>query len=72
VLFRYQVFRPDFPLAAAAYVSGGVYGSVANDSLSKGIVCMPDMLLIFFVFWHGKSPFLNNGRGRQHKMLSPS
>jgi hypothetical protein len=35
-------------------------------------VCMPDMLLILFVFGHGKSPFLNNGRERQHFVLSPS
>ena len=27
---------------------------------------------ILFVFGHEKSPFLNNGRGRQHFMLSPS
>ena len=33
---------------------------------------MPDMFLILFVFGHGKSPFLNNGRGRQHLVLSPS
>jgi hypothetical protein len=30
------------------------------------------MFLILFVFGHGKSPFLNNGRGRQHFVLSPS
>jgi hypothetical protein len=30
------------------------------------------MFLILFVFGHGKSPFLNNGRGRQHLVLSPS
>jgi hypothetical protein len=29
------------------------------------------MFLILFVFGHGKSPFLNNGRGRQHSVLSP-
>ena len=51
---------------------GCVYGSVAKDSHAKGVVCMPDMLLIFFVFGHGKSPFLNNGRGQQHFVLSPS
>ena len=59
-------------LAAAAYASGCVYGSMPNDGLAKNIVCMPDMLLILFVFGHGKSPFLNNGRERQHFVLSPS
>ena len=57
---------------AVSHAPGCVYGSVANNSLAKGIVCMPDMFLILFVFGHGKSPFLNNGRGRQHFMLSPS
>ena len=66
------IFKRDFPLAAAAYASGCVYGSMPNDGLAKNIVCMPDMLLILFVFGHGKSPFLNNGRGRQHFVLSPS
>ena len=64
VFFFYQIFKRDFPLAAAPYAPGCVYGSVANNSLAKGIVCMPDMFLILFVFGHGKSPFLNNGRGR--------
>lgn len=72
VFFFYQIFKRDFPLAAAPYAPGCVYGSVANNSLAKGIVCMPDMFLILFVFGHGKSPFLNNGRGRQHLVLSPS
>ena len=71
-VFFYQIFKRDFPLAAAPYAPGCVYGSVANNSLAKGIVCMPDMFLILFVFGHGKSPFLNNGRGRQHLVLSPS
>ncbi len=72
VFFFYQIFKRDFPLSAAPYAPGCVYGSVANNSLAKGIVCMPDMFLILFVFGHGKSPFLNNGRGRQHLVLSPS
>ena len=71
-VFFYQIFKRDFPLVAAPYAPGCVYGSVANNSLAKGIVCMPDMFLILFVFGHGKSPFLNNGRGRQHLVLSPS
>ena len=56
VFFFYQIFKRDFPLAAAAYAPGCVYGSVANNGLAKGIVCMPDMFLILFVFGHGKSP----------------
>ena len=56
VFFFYQIFKRDFPLAAAPYAPGCVYGSVANNSLAKGIVCMPDMFLILFVFGHGKSP----------------
>ena len=72
VFFFYQIFKRDFPFAAAAYAPGCVYGSMANDGLAKNIVCMLDMFLILFVFGHGKSPFLNNGRGRQHFVLSPS
>ena len=55
VFFFYQIFKR--ALAAAPYAPGCVYGSVANNSLAKGIVCMPDMFLILFVFGHGKSPF---------------
>ncbi|WP_445156381.1 hypothetical protein [Faecalibacterium wellingii] len=40
VFFFYQIFKRDFPLAAAPYAPGCVYGSVANNSLAKGIVCM--------------------------------
>ena len=34
------IFKRDFPLAAAAYAPGCVYGSVANNGLAKGIVCI--------------------------------
>lgn len=30
---------------------------ISGDDLTKGIVGIPDMLLILFVFGHGKSPF---------------
>lgn len=43
---------------------------ISGDDLTKGIVGIPDMLLILFVFGHVKSPFLNNGRGRQYFKLS--
>ena len=48
------------------------HDSVANDDFAKGIMRVPDMLLMLFVFGHGKSPFLDSGRGRQHLLLSPS
>ena len=72
VLFIYQIFKRDFPPAAASYAPCCVYGSVANDDFAKGIMRVPDMLLILFVFGHGKSPFLDSGRGRQRLLLSPS
>ena len=72
MFFVYQIVKGNFPAAAAAYAPGCVYGSMANDNPAKGIVRVSDMLLIFFVFSHGKAPFLNNGRGRQHSLLSPS
>ena len=40
MFFFYQIFKRDFPLAAAPYAPGCVYGSVANNSLAKGIVCI--------------------------------
>lgn len=57
MLFVHEVVKGDFPAATASYTSCCVYGSVANDNLTKGIVGVPDMLLILFVFGHGKSPF---------------
>ena len=72
MLFVHEVVKGDFLASAASYTPCCVYGSMPNDGLAKNIVCMPDMLLILFVFGHGKSPFLNNGRERQHFVLSPS
>ena len=62
MLFAYQIVKGYFPTAAAAYAPGCVYGSVTNDDLAKGIVRVLDMLLVLFVFGHGKSPFLNDGK----------
>ena len=41
------IFKRDFPLAAAAYAPGCVYGSVSNNGLAKGIVCI---CVIMFAF----------------------
>lgn len=62
MLFVYEIIKRDFPVAAAAYAPGCVYGSVTNDNLAKGIVRVLDMLLVLFVFGYGKSPFLNDGK----------
>ena len=59
------------PLWDMTTMEGDVLYLCLEDTFCR-IVCMPDMFLILFVFGHGKSPFLNNGRGRQHFMLSPS
>ena len=72
MFFVYQIVKGNFPTAAAAYAPCCVYGSMENDNPAKSIVRVSDMLLVFFKFGHGKSPFLNNGRGRQHSLLSPS
>ena len=56
MLFVHEVVKGDFLASAASYTPCCVYGSVANNNHTKGIVSVPDMLLIFFVFGHGKYP----------------
>jgi len=71
ILLVHQIVKGDFPLPAFMYPPGCVYGCVANDNPAKSVVSVLDMLFVFFKLGHGKSPFLNDVKGRQHSLLSP-
>ena len=49
--------------------TGSVKGRMANNNPAIGIMGIVDIFLIGFVFSHGKSPFFDYGKGRQHSLL---
>lgn len=63
VLIKYKGGKGDFPPPPRCQHTGCVNGRMVNNNPAKSIMCVLDMLLIFFKFGHGKSPFLNNVRG---------